>query len=447
MSCLNPTDWLSCGEQLVGKAASSAASDAFSQIAHDFASTADHVTTWLWSEMNQATAVELGGKGWGAYLGITLALAATVGAGLFLIQVIASALRRDMGGLGRGLRGLLITYVAGAVAVSVAEILVGAADAISNGVMQVGLGTTNWTTVGNRLAMLSTTSYGSATLLLVALFMIASTILVWLALTIRKLLLIITAVFAPVAFAGSLSDVTASWVRKWIEYTAALIFSKVILVIIFVVGLGVLDNGLGQVGNGATQQATQLMTGLLILCLAGLAPWMAIKVVHFAGDSFHAIHAHGAAAAAAANTAVMAPQKVRQLGAPFGVPAKSGGRSWQPGSANGQDPTGSGQGRNGLAHNGSGGPGTKGSGTNGADMPAAATASAAAEAGRKARDGTVKHTTDASEATAPTATTRSSGARSPGPGTPQRWAVPPSQQPSSPPPPVPPPAPNPPKAG
>lgn len=444
MSCLNPTDWLSCGEQLVGKAASSATSDAFSQIAHDFASTADHVTTWLWSEMNQATAVELGGKGWGAYLGITLALAATVGAGLFLIQVIASALRRDMGGLGRAFRGLLIAFVAGGVAVSVAETLIGAADAISNGVMQVGLGTTNWTTVGDRLATLSTTPYGAATLLLVALFMIASTILVWLALTIRKLLLIITAVFAPVAFAGSLSDVTASWVRKWIEYTAALIFSKVILVIIFVVGLGVLDNGLGQVGNGATQQATQLMTGLLILCLAGLAPWMAIKVVHFAGDSFHAIHAHGAAAAAAANTAVMAPQKVRQLGAQFAVPAKSGGRSWQPGSTNGQNPAGNGQGQNGPAQNGSGGPATNGSGTNGADM-AAATASAA-EAGRKAREGAVKQTTDANEATAPTSTTRSSGAGSPGPATPQRRAAPPSRQPSSQPP-VPPLPPNPPKAG
>jgi type IV secretion system protein TrbL len=430
MSCLNPTDWLSCGEQLVGKAASSAASDAFSQIAHDFASTADHVTTWLWSEMSQATAVELGGKGWGAYLGITFALAATVGAGLFLIQVIASALRRDMGGLGRAFRGLLIAFVAGGVAVSVAEILLGAADAISNGVMQVGFGTTNWTTVGDRLATLSTTSYGAATLLLVALFMIASTILVWLALTIRKLLLIITAVFAPVAFAGSLSDVTASWVRKWIEYTAALIFSKVILVIIFVVGLGVLDNGLGQVGNGAIQQATQLMTGLLILCLAGLAPWMAIKVVHFAGDSFHAIHAHGASAAAAANTAVMAPQKVRQVGAQFGVPAKSGGAPWQPGSTNGQNGAGNGQGQN----------GSTGSGTNGADMAAAA-ASAAADAGRKARDATVKQTTDANETTAPT-----SAARSPGPATPQRRADPSSQQTSSPPP-APPPPTNPPKSG
>jgi hypothetical protein len=438
MSCLNPTDWLSCGEQLVGKAASSAASDAFSQIAHDFASTADHVTTWLWSEMSQATAVEVGGKGWGPYLGITFALAATVGAGLFLIQVIASALRRDMGGLGRAFRGLLIAFVAGGAAVSVAEIGLGAADAISNGVMQVGLGTTNWTTVGDRLATLSTTSYESATLLLVALFMIASTILVWLALTIRKLLLIITAVFAPVAFAGSLSDVTAAWVRKWIEYTAALIFSKVILVIIFVVGLGVLDHGLGQVGNGATQQATQLMTGLLILCLAGLAPWMAIKVVHFAGDSFHAIHAHGAAAAAAANTAVMAPQKVRQLGAQFGVPTKSGGTGWQPGSVNGQNPTGNRQGQNGPAQNGSNGSGT----TNGAGMAAAAAASAAADAGRKAKDATVKQTTDATQATAPTST-----ATSPGPATPPRRAEPPSQPSSPPPPPAPPPPPNPPKAG
>jgi hypothetical protein len=430
MSCsAAPWDWVSCGEQLVGKAASSAASDAFSQIAHDFASTADHVTAWLWGEMSQATAVTLGGRGWGTYLGITFGLAAAVGAGLFMIQVIASALRRDVGGMGRAFRGLLVAFIAGAAAVSVAEICLQAADAVSDGVMQVGLGTNNWSAVGDRLVALSVTSYGPAALLLVSLFMIASTVLVWLALTIRKLLLIITAIFAPVAFCGSLSDVTASWVRKWIEYTAALIFSKVILVIIFVAGLGVLDNGLGQAGDSGTQQATQLMTGLLILCLAGIAPWMAVKVVHFAGDSFHAIHAQGAAAAAVATTTVMAPQKIQRHISQLGIASPSGARTWAPPSSNGstdqnQPKTTTTTGSDNGAATGSA-PGT------------AATAGAvfaAAEVAKKTKDAAVDQVSQANE-TAAQSNIPSCATHQPGPPTPIRHSTPPASPPSIPPPP------------
>ena len=196
---------------------------------------------WLWGQLDQATALRIGGAGWGTYLGITVTLAVAIGAGLFLIQVITSALRRDMGGMGRAFRGLLVAFVAGGAAVGVTEILLQAADAISNGIMQVGLGTSDWQSVGDKFATLSATQYGPATLLLAALFTCAATVLVWLALMVRKVLLILTAVFAPVAFAGSLSDITAGWVRKWIEYTLALIASKIVLVIVFVVGFGGAD--------------------------------------------------------------------------------------------------------------------------------------------------------------------------------------------------------------
>ena len=78
---------------------------------------------------------------------------------------------------------------------------------------------------------------------------------------VRKVLLILTAVFAPVAFAGSLSDITAGWVRKWIEYTVALIASKIVLVIVFVVGLGVADEQPRLDRRLPPQQLTQLMAG------------------------------------------------------------------------------------------------------------------------------------------------------------------------------------------
>ena len=160
-----------------------------------------------------------------------------------------------------------------------------------------------------------------------------ASVIVWAALMTRKLLLIVSALFAPVAFAGSLGDITASWVRKWIEFTVALIASKVILVLIFVVGLGVLDNGVGEatVGGGTSgqvaQSATQLVIGCLILCLGGLAPWMAIKLVHFTGDSFHQIHSHAQAVQGAGQQAMAVPQKLTQHAQRFATGSASSSSS------------------------------------------------------------------------------------------------------------------------
>jgi hypothetical protein len=55
---------------------------------------------------------------------------------------------------------------------------------------------------------------------------------------------------------------------------------------------------------------TNLAVGTLTLLLAGFAPWLAIKMVHFAGDSFHLAHSQAAAAGTGARTVVAAPQKV-----------------------------------------------------------------------------------------------------------------------------------------
>ena len=172
----------------------------------------------------------------------------------------------------------------------------------------------------------------SAAVILLALAMIAASVIVWAALMVRKLLIIVAAVFAPVAFAGSLADITSAWVRRWIETMVALVVSKLILVIIFVVGLGVLVDGVGQSrqpGAAATaaQTLTQTVTGVLILVMAGFAPWLAIKLVHFAGDSFHTIHAHAGSVAVGPQRAVRRPPEVECPGRPAAQARVHSGRS------------------------------------------------------------------------------------------------------------------------
>ena len=130
---------------------------------------------------------------------------------------------------------------------------------------------------------------GAAALLLLSLACIVATVIVYFALVIRKVLIVVTAIFAPLAFAGSLADITVSWTRRWIETTVALIVSKLILILIFVAGYGILIEGVGQAGSGTTQKVTQVISGILVLFLAGFAPWSALKIVHFTGEHAHPV--------------------------------------------------------------------------------------------------------------------------------------------------------------
>src|SRR5579875_2895669 len=316
------TDPLACVKDVAGGVGKQVAGDVFDEIAQSFATAAEDATKWLWNTMGQATAVHFGGAGWQRDIGITVSLALLIGVGLFLIQVIASGVRQDFGGLGRAVRGMFIAWGAGAAAISITESLLYVADQLSQGIMRVGAGTASWQGFGQKvlaatsIASLSGPEGTAAVLLLIALVIVVASVIVWAALMIRKLLLIVSAVFAPIAFSGAQSDLTASWVRKWIEVTVALIASKVILVIIFVVGLGVLDTGVGQASGqggvgGFAQTVTQVVIGALILCMAGFAPWLALKMVHFAGDSFHTIHAHAQGVGQGARTAAQVPQKFR----------------------------------------------------------------------------------------------------------------------------------------
>jgi hypothetical protein len=291
--------------------AKSAAGDAFSSIAHDFGQTADSAVNWLWAQTTDATAVKVGGTGFNLDIGIVATIAATVAVGLFVIQVATSTIRRDPSGLGRAAKGLVVAFIGAGVAIGTTNLLLAAVDSLSAGVVQAATGE-SLPQVGHAILAGSTLSAATSNPAAIIIFSLAALIavaIVWAALTVRKVLIVISAVFAPLAFAGSLADITSSWVRRWIEVTVALIVSKLILVIIFVVGLDMLVKGVGQAGSGRAQSATQAISGLLVLALAGFAPWLALKLVHWSGDHFHQVHGLASTSAAGANKAVQAPQK------------------------------------------------------------------------------------------------------------------------------------------
>ena len=301
-------NWL---KSLGGSIAKSVAGDAFHAIAVAFATAASHVLGWLWGELDSATAVSLQGPAFTRMLDITFTIAIVIGVALYAIQVAVSVLRRDFSGLGRALRGVVVAEMGTFAAIILTNELLAATDSLSAGVMQAGAGVSTFQGLGNLVASGGVMAkLTDAAMLLVALVLIVGCVMVWFALVVRKLLVIIAAVFAPIAFAGAQADISMGWVRKWIEGMVALVFSKLLLVLVLVIGWNVLLDGLGNTGKpSVTQEVTALVTGALILCVGGLAPWAALKMVHFAGEHFHQIHTHAAATQQAGMAVVAAPRR------------------------------------------------------------------------------------------------------------------------------------------
>ena len=297
----------------LGEAATTAANDAFSNIAGWFGKAAAQATTWLWQEIGSATSVNLDSPQLRTDLIATSAIAVVLSLALFLVQVITSVLRREPGGLGRAVKGLFVALVASAFALSVTRILLGVVDSLSEGVVSYAMGT-SIEGLGTKLAIAGIEGVANpAVVLLFSMVILAAVVVVWAAMMIRKMMIIIAAVLTPLAFSGATADITRGWVRKWIEFMAAMIASKLLLVIIFMIGVSVIEGAGVSAQPGPGQELTQLATGSLILLMGGFAPWAAIKMFHFTGDVLHSAHASAAQAPSGARTVLAAPQKVNAM--------------------------------------------------------------------------------------------------------------------------------------
>jgi type IV secretion system protein TrbL len=297
----------------IAKLPAAAANDAFANMAGWFGKAADQATSWLWAQIGSATAINLDSPQLRTDLLATGAIALTLTLGLFLVQVITSVLRREPAGLGRAAKGLAVALVMSVFAFSVTKILLGVVDQLSEGVVSYTMGT-DIAGLGKRLALGSVAGVANPGLMLIfSLVILAAVAVVWGAMMIRKMLVIIAAVLTPLAFSGATADITAGWVRRWIEFMAAMIASKLLLVIIFMIGVSVIQGAAMSAQPGPGQQLTQIATGSLILLLAGFAPWAAIKMFHFTGDALHTAHATATAAPSGARTVLNAPQKVNVM--------------------------------------------------------------------------------------------------------------------------------------
>ena len=245
-----------------------------------FASAAERVMNAVFDAISTTTTVDLTADYVSRNAAALGSVALVVIVGLFVVQVIAAAIRREPGGLARAVTGAGVATLGTAAAAAVVQALLIAVDGICDGI--AGLAGTSIQDAARGLIDVALLSDGAmiggggrgALLNILRPPLIVGAALTLGTLLVRQALIVIAVVVAPLALAGGAARITSGWVIRWVQVTLALILSKLAIVIVLVVAVGMVG---GATGIGA------LLSGLILLLLASLAPWACFKVLDFAG--------------------------------------------------------------------------------------------------------------------------------------------------------------------
>jgi type IV secretion system protein TrbL len=293
---------------------------ALSGISGSFAQAANSFLAVLFRLLNASTSLSLGGASFLTEFNAVFMIGLLVALALALIELGAAALQRNGARVVKVPLNLVLMVVGTVASISLIDMLLTISDQLSAGLLQATGFSLSTTGMSSALAVVASQP---GTELMLSIFIIIAVICCYFALVVRRVLIVVAAVMAPLALAGATSQVTRSWVKRWSETILALIFSKVILVIVLITGFHLLQ------GAGATNIASamaSLIGGVGLLFIAAFSPLMAMKMVSFTGGHF-------AEAALVGHQAVSAAAAPVKRAAHVGTAASTGGASAAAGAA------------------------------------------------------------------------------------------------------------------
>ncbi|WP_460755179.1 conjugal transfer protein TrbL [Myceligenerans cantabricum] len=253
---------------------------------------AELVVQVMWVLLDSTTFVDVTSGHYTRVYNLVFGIAVLVMLVFFLLQVITGMLRREPGALARAALGLAKSVLGSFLVITLTALLLEITDQLCIGIVRAA-GTT-MEQMGARLTVMVGSVTGASLApgagALIQLFLaglaIGSAFIVWMSLLVRKALLLVTIVLAPLALAGASWDVTRGWVGKWLSFVVALILSKLVLVVVFLVATAQvaapIDTDLRPIADPAA--------GIVLMLIAGFAPYMTYKLVSFVGfDMYHAM--------------------------------------------------------------------------------------------------------------------------------------------------------------
>jgi len=350
---------------VAGKAAGTVISAPFDWLAEGVGNAAEWMFKGVWQLFDSTTLVDVTDPNYLKVYDVLFGVAIFLMLLFFFLQLITGLVRRDAGALHRAAIGLaksvlgsfLVVTLTGLALTIVDELCVGIIQATGNTLDEMG-GKIAALAAGIGAISLSAPGAGAVIIIFLGCLAITGAAIVWFSLLIRKALLLVAVVLAPIALSGQSWDHARGWFTKWASFVVALIVSKLVVVVIFLVAINQMNAPL----NLDLSSISNPVAGIVLMFVAAFAPYMAYKFISFVGfDLYHAMSAESEAKGAM-NRPIPVPSmpglsNARKV---LGGDGGSGGGSTGGGGGGGSGPTPPGGGGGGKAGGGGGTGGASG---------------------------------------------------------------------------------------
>ncbi|MCW3159572.1 conjugal transfer protein TrbL [Micropruina sonneratiae] len=276
-----------------GEAAASLVAAPFDWLAQAMGAAAGWLFEAVWSVFDTTTLVDVTRPEYVAVYNLLFGIAVFVMLIFFCLQLLTGLIRRDPTALSRAALGLAKSVLGSFVVITLTALLLEIVDQLCVGIIQAAGETTE--SMGDKITLLAAglvginiaaPGVGAIITIFLAGLAIAAAAIVWLSLLVRKALLLVAIVFAPLAFSGASWDASRGWIGRWAMFVIALICSKLVLVVMFLVAITQVSAPI----DGDLSSISDPLAGIVLMAMAAFAPYLTYKFISFIGfDMYHAI--------------------------------------------------------------------------------------------------------------------------------------------------------------
>lgn len=280
---------------VVGDTAATLISAPFDFLAHAIGQAASWIFQGVWALFDTTTLVDVTGGGYIGVYNVIFGIAIFIMLIFFCLQLITGLIRRDPSALSRAALGFAKSVLGSFLVITITATLLEVVDQLCIGIIQA-TGTT-LEEMGGKIGVLvagltaiNLTAPGAGAIITIFLSFLAicAAAIVWFSLLIRKALILVAVVMAPIALSGASWDATKGWFGKWASFVLALVFSKLVIVIVFLVAINQvnapIDLDLSSIADP--------IAGIVLMFIAAFAPYMVYKFISFVGfDMYHVMSA------------------------------------------------------------------------------------------------------------------------------------------------------------
>ncbi|WP_318209513.1 MULTISPECIES: ATP-binding protein [unclassified Streptomyces] len=286
--------------------------------------------------VNTTTKIDLNAGWFRDNYELLLPIGLTILVATFCAQLIRAAVKRDGQALAQAFTGTASGVLFCFAAIALTTVAIEVVDALSDGLFAAA-GTSIEDAVRRMVKVSQIAAISPLGWLVAALAALGAAVgalLYWCVMMVRKVGVLVLVTLAVFAGAGGGWEAARRWRRGWIEATATLIVSKLLMTVIFLLGI----SAMGKTdADGGLAALADVMAGIVIMLLVMLCPYATFKFVHWAAESTDGETLHrsgGAGARLAKQHAENATRKAAAAAATAGT----GGAAAGAGAASPQGP-------------------------------------------------------------------------------------------------------------